>query len=408
MNLPRLSVRNPVAVNLVMLAVITAGLYSWFTLTREFFPKVNTEQVLVTIPYPGATPEEVEKSVTRLVERELEGIEDVERIEARVFEGLTLISLELEEGANRDRVLSDVRGEMDKVTPDLPDGAEEPEIVEARPQIPVIALVLHGEVPELALHNAVLQVRDDLEDLPQVSNVTISGFRDREFVIEIKPELLEQYGLTFAEVGQRVRQSNLDLPGGQLKGGRTNIRVRTLGERQVARELEELVVRTRSDGSAILLRDVAEIREGFADKVERGRFITNVEDQATPGPLHRAASLTVFKDPDEDAIKISNAVKAFAAEHRELAGGAIRVSVTTDLARFIEQRLDLMKRNATSGLILVVITLAIFLELKIAFWVMIGLVVSFMGTFLLMNIVGLSINLISLFGLIIVLGPETP
>ena len=147
MSLPRFSVRNPVAVNLMMVGVLGGGLICWLTMVREFFPRIEAEQILVTVPYPGATPEEIERSVTRLVEREIEDVDGIEEIAARVFEGVTILAAELDQDADRDRVLSDLRGEIDKVTPNLPDGAEEPEIVEARPYIPVIAVVLHGDVP---------------------------------------------------------------------------------------------------------------------------------------------------------------------------------------------------------------------------------------------------------------------
>ncbi len=416
MNLPRLSVQNPVAVNLFMWAVLAAGLLSWFSLTREFFPTIDAEQVIITVPYPGATPEEVEKSVTRLIEREIEDVDDIKRIEARVFEGITQITAELEDHANRDRVLNDLRGELDKVRPDLPLGAEEPEIVEARPQIPVIGVVLHGNVPERVLHEAVIKTRDDLFDLDNVTTVVVSGFRAREFVIEIRPDRLETYGLTFQEVGAAVTRTNLDLPGGQLKGDRTNIRVRTIGEEQVASRLEDVVVRTGEGGSVIRLRDVATIREGFEDKVERGRFRKLVhagqEDDAidltrlpvAPGPDHRAATLTVFKNPEQDAVEIAEQVKAYVADHAEAAGGAITLTVSTDIARFLVGRLDLLQRNARAGILLVLLTLAIFLELRIALWVMVGLCVSFAGTFLLMYLAGVSLNFISLFSLIVVLG----
>ncbi|MFV1957925.1 MAG: efflux RND transporter permease subunit [Planctomycetota bacterium] len=436
MNLPRLSVRNPVAVNLLMWAVVAAGAWSWFHLTREFFPRTSSEKILITVPYPGATPEDVEKSVTRPIEREIENVEDVDRIEARVFEGLTLLTVELAEGADRTRVLEDLRAELDRVKPNLPDGAEEPEIAEARPRIPAIALVLHGTVPEGVLHDAVIRVRDDLLDLDEVSTVVIGGFRDREILIEILPERLETEGLTFEEVGRAVTRGNLDLPGGQLKG-RTNIRVRTLGEEQRAHRIETLPIRARPDGSMILLRDVAVVREGFEDKVVRGSFrlgegwrhragagraqeagagraqeagagraqeAVSPNEERPEAAERRAASLTVFKDPEQDAIEIADAVKAYARAHPTMAGGTIEVTVTTDIARFIEQRLDLLKRNARTGLLFVLLTLAVFLELRIAFWVMVGLLVSFAGTFLLMGIVGLTINFISLFGLIIVLG----
>ncbi|MHC5010797.1 MAG: efflux RND transporter permease subunit [Planctomycetota bacterium] len=414
MNLPRLAVRNPVAVNLLMWLIIVAGLYCWFDLIREFFPNVEAEQVIITVAYPGATPEEVEKSITRLIEREIEDVDEVERVESSVFEGLTLIVAEMEEGANRDRVLNDLRGELDKVKPDLPDGAEEPEITEARPQIPVVALVVHGNVPERTLHEAVLDLEEDLLDLEDVSEVLVTGFRAREILVEILPERLEAEGLTFAEVGTVIAASNLDLPGGQLKGEVTNIRVRTMGEEQVALELEDIVIRRRVDGTLIRLSDVAVVREGFEDKVELGRHWASDpegEDSEAPeasdpsgGSGYRAASLTVFKTPEQDAIKIADMVKAFAAERPTMAGGALDVTVTTDLSRFIKQRLELMTRNARIGLILVLLTLALFLELRVAFWVAVGLPVAFLGTFLLMNVFGATINLISLFGLIVVLG----
>ncbi len=414
MNIPRLSVRNPVAVNLVMVAVLLVGGYSWVTLVREFFPNTSSDRVLVTVVYPGATPEEIEKSVTRVVEREIENIEDVKRITSQVYEGLTQITLELEEDADRDRVLNDVRGEIDKVKADLPDGAEEPEVMEARPTLPVIAVVLHGEVPERVLHDAILKVRDEVLDLPDVTEAIVTGFRKREFLIEILPERLETFGLTFEEVGRAVTASNLDVPGGLLKGDRSNVRVRTVGEEQAALAIEELVVRTNVDGSAVLLRDVARIRDAFEDRVDRGRFWIRGDDEpgtrsdepetAIGSARSRAATVTVFKTPEQDAIKISKAVKAYAANRPAFAGGALELSLSTDLARFIEQRLDLVGRNARTGLILVLITLAVFLELRIAFWVAVGLVFSFAGTFVLMSLTGTTINLISLFGLIIVLG----
>ena len=362
MNLPRLSVRNPVAVNLLMLAVLTTGAYAWFNLVREFFPNIESEQVLITVPYPGATPEEVEKSVTRLIEREIENVDGVERIESKVFEGLTLISAVLEENADRDRVLNELRSDLDHVKPDLPDGAEEPEITEARPQIPVIAIVLHGRVPERVLHDAVMDVRDDLLDLPEVTEVTVTGFRQREILVEILPEKLEGFGLTFEEVGRAVSATNLDLPGGQLKGLRTNIRVRTMGEQQIAARLEDIVVRTRSDGSLVRLRDVA--ASATTSRTRSSGAASSTSGTARTArrfrPRRRSRRPARPRSPSSRPrsrmpIEIAGAVKAYVARRSPPAGGAVQVAITTDLARFIEQRLDLMKRNARAGLILVLI-----------------------------------------------------
>lgn len=393
MNLAGFSVRNSVAVNLLMWGIVVSGVIYWNELIREFFPNVEAEQVFISVPWPGATPEEVEKSITRRIEREIEDVDDIEEVESDVLEGLTIVKVTLESGANRDRVLNDIRGEIDKVKPDLPEGAEDPEIREIRPNIPVIGVVVAGDVDEHRLREATRDLRDELLDMPEISQVVVSGIRDPEIWAEVRPEKLEEYGLTFEEVGRAIAAANLDLPGGQLESARGNIRVRTMGEEDRAREIEDLIVRASPDGNVVRLRDVARVRETFEDEVELGRFNGK-----------RSALVTVFKSPEQDAIEISDRVKAFVADRPERLGGALDLSITTDLARFIRQRLDLMIRNARLGLILVLIALAFFLDLKVAFWVGAGLPIAFLGTFTAMYMLGVTINLLSLFGLIVVLG----
>lgn len=393
MNLPGFSVRNPVAVNLLMLSVLGLGLYSLGTLVREFFPRMESEQVFISVPYPGATPEEIERTVARVIEREIRDVDGIEELRTTVYEGITIVVAELEDGADRDRVLSDLRSEIDKAKPDLPDGAEEPEITEARPFIPVIAVVVHGDVDEHSLHAVATRVEDDLLALDGVTETVVTGKRSRELRVEVQPERLDEHDLTLEQVGRAVAALNQDTPGGQLKGPARNVRVRTLGEEQEARRLGELVVATRSDGSSVRLDDIAAVSDAFVETSERGRFRGR-----------QAVSITVFKTPEQDAIAISKSVKAYVSEHKEFVGGAVRLDTTTDLARFIEQRLDLMSRNAMAGLALLLVTLALFLELRVAFWVAAGLGVSFLGTFAVMAATGVTINLISLFGLIVVLG----
>ncbi|MHC4954936.1 MAG: efflux RND transporter permease subunit [Planctomycetota bacterium] len=393
MNLARFSVRNPVTANLLMWAIIAGGLYSAFNLRREMFPNVDSEAVAISVRYPGATPEEVERLVARRIEREVEGIEDVDEIISQVFEGLVTVTIKLEDGADREKALSDVRSAMDTVRPELPAEAEEPEIKQLRPTLPVIGIVAHGDVSEERLRRAIRKIRDDLEDLPGITDTIISGTRDREIWIEIRPEALEENGLTFEDVGRVLAGSNLDLPAGQLKSSVGNIRVRTLGERSRANEIENIPVKSLPGGTMLLLRDIAEVRETFEDTVAAGRY-----------QGERAALCTVFKAPEEDAVQIAGMVKQYQRDHETMLGGALKLSVTRDLSRFIEQRLDLMLRNAAFGLALVILTLAIFLELRIAFWVAAGLMISFLGTFLVMYTIDETLNLISMFGLIVVLG----
>ncbi|MDP7250052.1 MAG: efflux RND transporter permease subunit [Planctomycetota bacterium] len=393
MNIPRLSVRNPVAVNLIMIAIIIGGFYFWFTLVREFFPNVEAERIMITVPYPGATPEEIEESVTRRIERKLDPIEDIEEVSSQVLEGVSISTVKLEDGAGLDRVLNKIRAEMDRVGPDLPQDAEDPEITEIRPKIPVIIVMVHGDVSEERLREEARKVREELLELDAISDTVVSGIRDKEIWVEVRPEQLEEFGLTFMEVGQAVAATNLDLPGGQIKSETGNIRVRTTGEEDRARQLEEIIVRSRPDGTVIRLREVARVRETFEDNVKIGRY------EGRP-----AVSVTVFKQRGKDALKIADAVKKYVAENKERMGGAINIDTTTNLARFIEQRINLMLKNAGYGIMLVLAALLLFLDVRVALWVGVGLAVSFLGTFIVMRLLGETINLISLFGLIIVLG----
>lgn len=393
MNLPRFSVQNPVAVNLLMWVIILAGAFYWTTMVREFFPNSDPEKFYISVAYPGATPDEVEKAVTRRIEREIEDVQNIKKVESRVLEGATAVVVTLEEGADRNRVLSDLRGEMDKVKAELPDTAEDPEITEQRPFIPVIQVVLFGDVSEIRLKEQAIRVRDDLRDFEEISEVAVSGRRKSEIWVEVQPDRLEEHKLTFQQVGQTVASSNLDLPGGQLESRLGNIRVRTMGEENRARQIEKIIVQGGNKGQTTRLQDLGKVRETFEDKVERGRFQGK-----------RAITLTVFKTPEQDAMKIAARVKGYVQENPSLLGGAVEVKTTTDLSRFIEGRLDLMKRNGKSGLLLVCICLAFFLNIKVAFWVAIGIPISFMGTFVVMDWLGATINLLSLFGLIVVLG----
>lgn len=393
MNIPRFAVRNPVTANLLMVAIVVAGIAAGFRLRKEMFPNVDPEAIFVTVPYPGATPEEVERLVARRIERAVEGLDDVDEVVSEVYEGLAAVRVDMDEGANRDRVLSDVRSAVEDVRAELPESTEEPEIRQMRPILPVISIVVYGDVSEETLRAAARRVREDVLDLRLISEATLAGTREREIWVEILPDRLEEYGLTLEEVGRVLGRSNLDLPAGQLKSSAGNIRVRTLGERGRAAEIASILVRGRPDGSAVRLSDLARVHETFADTVEHGRY-----------QGQRAAMVTVFKNPEEDALEIAEAVKEFVRDHEGAFGDAIRLATSRDLSRFISQRLDLMVRNAHLGLLLVVIVLGFFLELRVAFWVAVGLAVSFLGTFLLMYVFGATVNLISMFGLIVVLG----
>lgn len=394
MNLPSLSVRNPVAVNLLMVAVVLGGLYCGLTLTREFFPTFETNLISVTVPYPGATPDEIEKSVTLPIERGLQELRDVKHVRSTIAEGVSTTIVELQhDAADPDQILNDVRGHFDRVRPDLPDGVEDPVVSMVEPLIPVLAVVLYGDITENKLRDSAIDVRDELQTISGVARIAVSGIREREIWVEVQPDALEAHGLTFGEVGRTIAAGNLDLPGGQVKSRNGNIRIRTKAETDQAVELERLQIRSRRDGVATRLSQLAGVRETFQDRVIRGRYEGK-----------RAVQLVVFKSEEGDALDIAGEIKRYVADNPTIRDGAISLTTTLDLSRFIEQRLELLSRNALWGLLLVGITLAIFLDARVAFWVAAGLPISLCGTLIVMAIWGITVNLMSMFGMIVVIG----
>ncbi len=441
----RFSVRNPVFVNMLMLVILASGLIFALTLVREMFPEFRPNKLIISAIYPGVQPQEIEKAVTIKIEEAVRDIEGVEKVDSTISDGSTVIALTLfNEVDDAEAVLNEVKREIDAL-PDLPDDLERVTIQKFEPLLPVISVAIFGDGDEADLKRATRDLRDDLISLPGVSNVTVGGTRDDEISIEIIPERLIEYDITFDEVADVIRAGNLDVSGGQLEGQRTTVAVRTVGEELRGEDLEDLVVRSgNGTGRKVLLRDVAVVHDGFVD--------VDIESFFNSKP---AMSCDVFKTASQDAIQISSVVKAYVAGKKgepfdpygfaaaeslpwysripaqfeasvswlssTIAGRPDPIEVyetskatpfahdfdiqlNTDLARFIEGRLDLMARNGRSGLILVLISLVLFLNRRVAFWAAIGLPVSFLGTFAVMWMAGISINLLSVFGLIIVLG----
>ncbi|BBM85501.1 efflux RND transporter permease subunit [Candidatus Uabimicrobium amorphum] len=394
MNLPKFSVSNKVAVNLLMLGILFGGLFFWFTMIREFFPNFNLDKLIITTPFPGATPEEVEKSVTIKIEREIKSVDSIENTSSSILEGVSITTVTLYPYADKDKVLNDLRTKIDQIKAELPQDTEDTVITELKATIPVISVMVYGDVDEKSLRRAAIDIKDDLQSFPDISQVFISGIRNQEIRIQVLPEKLEELGLTFADVGRKVAAINLDVPGGQLKGTNSNIGVRTIAESKKARELEQIVILSNSrTGAVVRLKDIAIVEEGFEDKIEKGRFAGKT-----------ACMITVMKTPEQDALKIADIIKGYIKENPTRLSGAVEIGTANELSRFITQRLDLMLRSAFWGSFLVLLSLVIFLDISTALWVVLGLAVSFLGTFVFMALIGVTINLMSLFALILVLG----
>lgn len=436
MSFARFSVRNPVFVNMLMLVILAGGTIFALTLVREMFPEFRPNKLIITAIHPGVQPKEIEKAVTIKIEEAVRDVEGVEKVDSTVSESQSVTTLTLyNEADDAEQVLNEVKREIDAL-PDLPDDLERVTVKTFEPMLPVISVAIFGDGDEADLKQATRDLRDDLLALPGVSRIIVSGVRDDEISVEIIPERLIEYDVTFDEVADAIRRSNLDVSGGQLKGPRTTVAVRTVGEELEGSDLEDIVVRSGgADGKKILLRDVANIADGFVEVDIEGYF------DSKP-----SMSCDVYKTKSQDAIQISSVVKAYIAGKKNKPlnppgdgwwqSGPFKafssivdtiigrpdlqkvyeksranpfthgfdIELHTDLARFIEGRLDLMARNGKTGLVLVLISLMLFLNLRVAFWAAIGLPVSFLGTFIVMWIFGISINLLSVFGLIIVLG----
>ncbi|MBQ18927.1 MAG: hypothetical protein CMJ65_17610 [Planctomycetaceae bacterium] len=444
MSLARFSVNNHVLVNMLMLVILLAGGIFAFTLVREFFPESRPDKILIAAGHPGQQPAEVERAVTIKIEEAVHDVEGIEKVDSTVSEGLSITILTLyNDVEDINVVVQEVKNRVDGI-PDLPDDIERVTVEKIEPKLPVISVALFGEGTEAELKRAVKGVRDDLLLLPGVSDVRVSGIRPDEISIELKPLKLLEYDVTFDEVARAVRQANLDVSSGQLKSERLTVSVRTLGEQTRGMDLEGIVIRSNPDGRKVLLKDIATVDDGFVE--------SDLESYFNGKP---AAHCVVFKTPSQDAIRISTLVKSYVkgklgapydpfgfqaaarapwykqpvaivgsglswlmtrisgrvdprVVYEESASSPFehqfQVDLHTDLARYIEGRLDLMTRNGRAGLVLVLISLMLFLNWRVAFWVATGLLVSFLGTFIVLWALGETVNLLSMFGLIIVLG----
>jgi HAE1 family hydrophobic/amphiphilic exporter-1 len=422
-SLPAISVRNPVLVNLMMFGLILGGVYSSMTLVKEMFPESRPNRVNIFTPYPGASPAEVEKGISIKIEEQIKDIEGVEEIETVIREGSSRITAVLfNDVDDLDRVVTDIKNAIDAIPrDDFPDEAEETVVSRFEPVLPVISVSWYGEMTDEELKTWGKRLRDDVLALPGVTKVTLDGAKRDEISVEVFPVQLQRYNLSLLDVTEAVRSGNLDLPGGVVRTPGANVAVRTLGESDTGEEIARLIVRGGPRGDVLRLSDIGRVVDGFED--------TDLESRIDGKP---GVSVTVSKTPSQDAVEISRKVRALVAGKmgepfesdwvarltgRESALRAIydearetpyphigRLKTHTNLARFIEGRLDLLQRNGMWGLIFVFLSLLFFLNWRVAFWVMLGLLLAILGTLAVMNVAGITLNLISMFGLIVVLG----
>ncbi|WP_022668054.1 efflux RND transporter permease subunit [Desulfospira joergensenii] len=390
--LGRWSVEHRVSVNLIMVFLIVAGLYTAMNMRREMFPQFQLDMISISVSYPGATPEEVEEGICIKIEEQLKSLEDIKSMHSTAIEGNGSVTLELAGGTDINEKLDEVKTEIDLID-SFPEEAEDPVTVEIKNNDPAIYVAVYGDVEERLLRDTAERIRDDLVDTPEISLASLSGVREFEISVEISEQSLRRFNLSFDDVAEVVKTGSLELPGGKIKTRGGEFLVRAKGKLYTGEEFERIPLVTREDGTLIRLGDVAKVRDGFEESDIEARF------NGKP-----AAMVVIRRTDSQDTIAISDRAIQYIEEHRESMPKGISLGYWFNMADLVQDRIDLLLKNGIQGILLVFIVLALFLNLGLSFWVAVGIPVSFMGAFLVFEFFGASINMLSLFGFIMTLG----
>ena len=408
--------KNHVAANFVMLLVLLAGFTTWFKLKKEVFPNISLDAVLVQVPFPNATPEEVEDGVLLPVEDAIADVDGVKRVTSTAMESMGTVTVEVETGYDVREVMTDVKTQVDAIS-NLPEEAEKAIIEEARLDMQVMSVAVSADVDEKTLRQIGEVVRDGLLDyqpaaptkdlagakerlmrmlrgVPNITKAELSAVRPYEISIEVSEQTLRSHHLTLGQIAESVRRSSLDLPSGSVRTTAGEVVIRAKGKRHTAEEFENVVVSTKPDGSELLLSDIARVVDGFEDVDISSHF-----------DGRKTVLINVFRTGDQDTLLLAQGVRDYIENvaPQQLPEG-VQLELWNDGSVLLDDRLGLLVRNGTTGLILVFIVLALFLRPSLAFLVALGIPVSFAGGIWLMPEVGISVNMISLFAFILVLG----
>ncbi|MFK5925749.1 MAG: efflux RND transporter permease subunit [Desulfuromusa sp.] len=383
---------NHVAANLLMLILVIGGFIMAPSIKQEVFPEVSLDRVSVSVAYPGAGPEEVEEGIIIKVEESLTAVDGIKQLKATANEGFGTVLAEIYADEDIDEVLQDIKSEIDRITT-FPEDAEKPVISKLSNRREVISLVIYGEAKERVLREQAERIRDELLELPDITQVDLSGVRPFEITIEIPEHTLQRYNLTLDQVAATIRSASLDLPGGTIKTTGGEILLRTKERRYWGPEYADITILANPDGTQVKLGDIAHVVDGFTDSETYGRF------DGKP-----AAMIKVFRIGEQKPTEISARIISYVEENNPNLPENLKLAIWNDTTEIFNSRMSLLQKNAMLGLGLVVIILGLFLEIRLAGWVMLGIPISFFGTLFIMPWLGVSINMISLFAFILALG----
>ncbi len=384
---------NSIAANLLMWAIIAAGLVSLTGLEREAWPEVRLYHIEVSMAYPGATPEELEESIIAKIEDQVSGLDDVKAVKSVAAPGMASVRIQMDSRTDMAEALDDIESAVNRIQ-SFPASAERPQFREMTTRQSIMRLIVYGDVPERSLKELAYQIEDDLAVLPSVSQVEVSGIRKYEISIEVPLHRLRALGLTLPDIANTIRRSSLDLSAGSIDTRESQVRVRTLGQNYDQQDFEEIVLLSSSDGTVLRLGDIAEVRDGFQET----DLIVRHQNQP-------AVFVEVYRADGEQIVDISMTVREHLAnEVIPALPDGVGISIWNDESQIYEERAALILKNGILGLLLVVITLSLFLEIRLALWVASGIAVSGIGALAAMLAFDLEINTVSLFSFFLAIG----
>jgi multidrug efflux pump len=398
MQIGEFSVKQPVFVNLVFLAVVIVGLFTFFNMPAEMLPNVNMDEAVVVVFYAGVSPEEMETLVTKPLEEEIEAVEDIEHIESNSGESRSVINVRFKPGLSDDefdRRILDLRSAVDNARAEIPEEAENPQVIPIKlaEVIPIMSVSIGGPVSDTVLREIAEDLRDEILDVDDVKSVDVVGTREREIWLELDAERLSEYGIPISRVVASLAARNLNVPAGTLDLGRSEYIVRTLGEFENLQDIEEHVIASDPFGGQIRVRDVGAVRDTLADRLTLARL-----------DGERSVTLWVTKDQEGSVVRVVNDVRSVIDSYDARVNEDVSFEIRNDTSIEVRDILQILERNALFGFIMVTLILFVFIGLRNAVLAAIGIPFSFFAAFILMNAAGITINTISLFSLVLVLG----
>ncbi len=391
---------NSVAANVLMLVLVIGGILRLQDIKQEVFPEFTLDVVVVQVPYPGATPIDVERSILELIEPELQGIDGVKRITSTALENYGVVTVELMLGTDANKAENEIRSAVSRVS--LPQEAEAPTIAQPMNRFQVTSLVFYGDVSgdlgRRVLKGLAEQAKDDLERDSRITLVEIAGLPPSEISIEVPQAQLRKYGITIPQVAKLIEASSVEIPSGKVRTTGGDVQLRVDQKRRDGKSFREITLLSRPDGTRVTVADITSqppgrVIDGFADTDQKATF------NGKP-----AVMVQVFRVGSEKPLEVAAAVNEYKLRVQKLLPPGIDVEIWMDTSEMYKERVDLLTKNAIIGFILVLITIGLFLEVRLAFWVTMGIPISFIGALVFLPATGVSINMISLFAFIIVLG----